>query len=228
MPVSTVTVLGMRCPECGRMEFHKISRFAVAKDSTYRVFCSCGAFKMSLQAKKHARYSVTVSCVFCGSSHTRDFSGSHLWSGSVIELFCTDTGLDLAHIGSAERVRRAASERVEGLDDLISEFGGDGYFHNSTVMNEVLRCLHGIADRGMLYCQCGDHQIGVEIFPDRLELHCKNCGSINIIYAETDEDLNVIRQVDEIELARNGFEYLDSLASTGKMKKSRTKHHNKT
>ncbi len=115
MPVSTVTVVGHALSRMtAGWNFIKFPVFAVAKDSTYRVFCSCGAFKMSLQAKKHARYSVTVSCVFCGGSHTRDFSGSHLWSGSVIELFCTDTGLDLAHIGSAERVRRAASERVEG------------------------------------------------------------------------------------------------------------------
>jgi hypothetical protein len=210
------------------MESHEISRFTVSKDNTYSVFCSCGAFKMSLQTKNYTRYSLTVSCVFCDGSHTRDFSGRHLWTGHVITLFCTDTGLDIAHIGTAEQVRRVDSEGVEGLDVLIDEFGGDGYFHNSAVMNEVLRCLHDIADRGMLYCQCGDHQIGVEIFPDRLELHCKNCGSINIIYAETEEDLSVIRQVDEIELAQNGFEYLDSLASTGKIKKSRPKHNNKT
>ncbi|GBF35666.1 hypothetical protein DCCM_4795 [Desulfocucumis palustris] len=228
MPVSTVTVLAMRCPECGRMEFHKISRFAVVRDNAYKVFCACGALKMVIHARSYAKYNVTISCVFCGGSHTRAFSGKHLWSGRVIELLCADTGLGLAHIGQADLVRRAAAEKVDGLDDLINEFGGDGYFHNSTVMNDVLKCLHGIAEKGMLYCQCGDHQIGVEIFPDRLELHCKNCGGVNIIYAETEEDLNVIRQVDEIELAKNGFEYLDSLASTGKIKKSRPKHHNKT
>lgn len=225
MPVNTETVLAMRCPECGKMGFHKISRFAVGRDNSFKVVCTCGACKATFKSKDGSRYNVSVSCVFCDGSHNRSISGKHLWlgTGAVIELFCLDTGMELAHIGSNDAVRRVAAEQVEGLDDLITEFGNDGYFHNSAVMHEVLKCLHKIADRGMLYCQCGDYQIGVDIFPDRLELHCKNCDSINIIYAETDEDLQVIQQVDEIELAQNGFGYLDSLVNSGKPKKSNPK-----
>jgi hypothetical protein len=64
----------------------------------------------------------------------------------------------------------------------------------------------------------------VDIFPDRLELQCKNCDSLNIIYAETEEDLKVIQQVDKIELARHGFICLDSLANTGKPKPKKGRH----
>ena len=83
-------------------------------------------------------------------------------------------------------------------------------------MYEVLNCLHDIAEPGAVYCQCGNHDVEVDIFPDRLELHCKGCDSVNIIYAETEDDLNVIRKVDTIELTRNGFNCLDSLANSGK------------
>jgi anti-sigma factor RsiW len=117
----------------------------------------------------------------------------------------------------------AAPGPSEELEALADDINSEGYFHNSDIMYEVLNCLHEIAEQGELYCQCGNLKIEVELFPDCLELHCRNCDSINIIYAETEDDLNVIRQVDTIELARHGFKCLDSLANTSKPKKTRRK-----
>ncbi|MDD4169235.1 MAG: hypothetical protein PHD36_03085, partial [Desulfotomaculaceae bacterium] len=106
---------------------------------------------------------------------------------------------------------------------LLDELESYSYFHNPAIMYEVLDCMYDIANEGELYCQCGDFKIEVDIFPDRLELHCRNCDSINIVYAETEEDLSVIQQIDSIELAMHGFKCLDSVASTGKLKKMRRK-----
>ncbi|HOV79217.1 MAG TPA: hypothetical protein PK728_03860 [Bacillota bacterium] len=227
MPVATSTILAIRCHECGKMDFHDFSRFSFAKGESVHVKCTCGATKLIVSTKKYSSYWLQIPCVVCETKHLKEYSGKALWSGDVVCLTCQDTELELGHIGPISKIREMTAGHEQELEALIDEFGCDSFFHNSKIMYEVLNCLHVITERGALYCQCGNYRIEVDIFPDRLELQCKSCGSINIIYAETEEDLKVIQQVETIELARNGFNCLDSLANSGKIKKTRRKR-NKT
>lgn len=226
MLVATCAVLAIRCTECGKMEFHAFSRFAFPKGGTVYFKCSCGASKLTAGTKNHAVYWLQVPCMVCETKHQWEIPGKSLWSGEVTVLACQDTGLELGHIGPERRVREMVSNNERELEAIIDEFGCDGYFHNPEIMYGVLRCLHKISGQGALYCQCGNYKIEVDIFPDRLELHCRNCDSINIIYAETEEDLKVIQQVESIELTQSGFKCLDSLSSTGKLKKAPPKKKN--
>lgn len=230
MPVETEKILAMRCPECGRLEFHRLQRFAIGRGRSLDIKCSCGAVKLVMYTRDHSEYRFRVNCVYCDGYHHQSLKGKLIWSpGEVVDLCCYDTGLELGHIGREDAVRKIVSGREKELEALVEEFGRDNYFQNSKVMYEVLRCLQQIAERGALYCQCGNYQIGVDIFPDRLELHCGKCDSVNIVYAETEDDLTVIQQIEEIELAKNGFEYLDSLVRAGKAgKKSGRGRNNKT
>jgi len=220
MLIATGAVLAMRCPKCGKMDVHNFSRFAFPVGEAVFFRCSCEAPKLEV-VKTRSGYVLELFCVVCETRHRFEFSGRNLWSGEIINLSCPETGLDLGSIGPPAKIGEVVLGHKKELEILFGEFGCDSYFHNPGIMYQVLVCLHHIADRGGLYCQCGNYRIDVELFPDRLELHCRDCDSINIIYAETEEDLKVIQQVEFIELARNGFKFLDSLASTGKLKKSR-------
>ncbi len=225
MLIITDTLVAMRCPECGKLDYHNLSRFAFSGNNKVEIVCSCGFVKLVVSTKNRRQYWVQVPCVVCETKHLRSLSSRMLWSGEVNYLFCQETGLELGYMGPEEEVRALAEAQEESMEALANEFDGeDDYFHNAEIMYEVLNCLHDIAERGALYCQCGNQDVEVDIFPDRLELHCENCHSVNIIYAETEDDLQVIRKVETIELARNGFECLDSLANMHKTgKKSRRK-----
>jgi len=228
LPVETEKMFSMRCPACGKLEYYRLRRFAVGKGMS--VNCSCESVKININSRNFSEYQIQVACVFCGGFHVYNFSGKQLWSsGETIILSCDDTGLELGRIGPVETIMKTASDQEDELEFLVDEYGKDGFFYNNRIMYEVLQCLHDIAERGTLYCQCGNRRIEVDIFPDRLELQCSACGSVNIIYAETDDDLQVIQQIEEIELTRNGFDCLDSLARTGKKKKKPgTRRNNKT
>ncbi|MFZ5596739.1 MAG: hypothetical protein ACOY31_06965 [Bacillota bacterium] len=222
MTVETEKELAMRCPRCGKHEYHRISRFSAGTGKSLNINCSCGAVKFVIETRNRSDYRLKIACAFCDDYHSQTMTGKRIWSSDeIINFCCHDTGFELGHMGSGEKVRKITSGRERELEILVSEFGRDGFFHNSKIMYEILRCIHQIAERDDLYCQCGNSHIEVEIFPDRLELQCADCGSINIIYAETEDDLAVVRQVEEIELVRNGFEYLDSLVRAGKNKKNR-------
>jgi len=228
MLVATDIYLAMRCPECGKLEYKQLFRFQLNGNRNYNIECSCGATKLIISTRNNRDYWLQVPCVVCETKHLRKISGKLLWSkGEVQYLLCQETGLELGYLGPEEEVKDMSSGYEEELQALTSEFGEDDYFHNSEVMYEVLNCLHDIAETDALYCQCGNRNVEVDIFPDRLELHCQECDSVNIIYAENDEDLKVIKGVDSIELTRNGFECLDSLASTSKIHKNPKRRRNK-
>ena len=220
MIIQTETLLGMRCPECGKLDYHNLSRFEFSGKKRVEVNCSCGFTKLLITTRNKKEYLLQVSCVVCENRHAHSISTGRLWSEEVNYLFCQETGLELGYLGPEEEVRVLAAAQEESMEDLVDEFEKeDEYFHNAQIMYEVLNCLHDIAEQGAVYCQCGNHDVEVDIFPDRLELHCECCDSVNIIYAETEDDLSVIREVETIELTRNGFNCLDSLANSDKPSK---------
>jgi len=228
MLIATDTILAMRCPECGKLEYEKLSRFQFSGSGSVNIDCSCGASKLIVSTKNQRDYWIQIPCVVCETKHLLNVQGKLLWSkGEVQYLLCQETGLELGYIGPEEKVKDLTRSYEEELQVLTGEFGDDDYFHNSEVMYEVLNRLHDIAETDALYCQCGNRNVEVDIFPDRLELHCRECDSVNIIYAENDEDLKVIKGIDSIELTQSGFECLDSLASTSRVQKNPKRKRNK-
>jgi len=218
MIITTNALLAMRCPHCGKLELHGISRFSFSGCKTLRINCSCGAVKLIISTKSKKKFWLQVSCIICETKHLATLDASSIWSAGVTNVLCEETGLELACIGSPDKVKEAAGSYRDNVEVPEAAIDGDDYFYNPEVMYKTLNCLHDIVERGALYCQCGNYQIAVDIFPDRLELYCDNCNSVNIIYAENEEDLEVIRRVESIELTRYGFKCLDSLAGAGKTK----------
>ncbi|WP_125185594.1 hypothetical protein [Desulfofundulus salinus] len=211
MVVNTGTTLVMRCPECGRLERHRISRFAlVGGRSSLQINCSCGALKLLLTSRDK-KVNLQVPCVVCGAKHARLVSARTLWSSGSIELFCQTTGLELGHLGAEEQVRDQArlDEALDGLD-----FMADNFFHNREVMYAILNHVNDLGKAGRLYCECGSHRIEMDIFPDRLELHCSRCDNLYIVYAETREDLDAVGRIWKIKLARHTFTRLGQTRET--------------
>jgi len=227
MLLTTVTTLAIRCPECGVLEFHNLSRFALSGGGNLQVKCSCGAFVLGIVSKKPHRYWLQIPCVVCETKHLREISGARLWSGERVDLTCPESGFELGFVGRSEEVKELAQNLDRDLESLIEEIGYEEYFNNPEIMHEVMRCLQEISDNDGLFCQCGNKRIEVEVFLDRLELHCNECDSVNIVYAETEEDLKVIQQVDTIELVRHGFKCLDSFSNTSKPAQKARRKRNK-
>ena len=226
MVISTETVIAIRCSTCGKIDYHSISRFDFTKENNIKVNCSCGALKIIIGTKNRKQFWLQIPCVLCETNHLIYYKSKQLWSDEVTFFYCTDTNVELGFFGPADKVKLVSENYEHNLDSLVDELGYDEYFYNPEIMVEVLNCLHDIAEAGFLYCECGNYQIEVDIFPDRIELQCKDCDSISIIYAETEEDLRIIREVEKIELAKNGFKCMDNLNNSKPKKKNRkrTKH----
>jgi len=227
MIVATEFVVAMRCPGCGKMDFHIVSRFAFAGAGNHKIICTCGAPKLIIGTKNRQQYWFQVPCVLCETNHLIYYKGRQMWSDEVNFFYCNDTSVELGFFGPDVKVHTLADNYEYNLASLVDGLGYDDYFFNPEVMFEVLNCLHDIAEEGFLYCECGSYQIEIDIFPDRIDLQCKDCKTTSVVYAEKEEDLERVRGIKKIELVKNGFKSLDNMEKGKKTKRKnskRTKH----
>ncbi len=226
MLLTTDTVVALRCPMCGKFEMHGLSLFAFAGQKTVQIGCSCGATKLILGTKNRKNFWLQVPCVLCETKHMFYYSRKQIWAENVLNIVCSESKIELGYIGSRDKVEILVETYEQDISKLLEEMDPDDFINNPNIMMEVLNCLHDIAEDGYLFCECGNVKIEVDVLPDRLELQCGECEAMGTIYAETQEDLDNIKNMEMIELGKDGMEYWDKtkLSPTGIRKKKKSKY----
>lgn len=210
MIIATQKKLALRCPLCGKLEISSLSLFDFSGHSPLRVTCNCGFNKLTVSTKNFKEFYLQIPCLICDEVHLLKFNRHDLWEKPLTVLRCVDTGQELGYIGSDTALEKVLSRKQHDLESIINNFGFDDYFSNPSVMFEVLNHLHKIAEDDKLFCLCGNNQIEIDVFPEKLELHCPMCQSLHIVYAETLEDLRVVKQANMIAMIEKGFTSFDS------------------
>jgi hypothetical protein len=210
MIVSTQRSLALRCPLCGRLEYHSISFFEFSGHTPVRVKCKCGFNKLIISTRNFKEFSLQMSCLICEEVHIIKFTRQELWEKPAAVLRCTETGQELGYIGHEASLAKIIKQKQDDIESIMNNLGFDDYFTNPQVMFEVLNHLHQISEQNQMFCLCGNKQIEIDVFPEKLELHCPLCQSLHIIYAETIEDLSIVKQVRTIALTEKGFTSFDA------------------
>ncbi|MBC9784544.1 hypothetical protein H1S01_08460 [Heliobacterium chlorum] len=200
MILSTMTVIALRCPACGRMDFHALSLFSFAGRKVKKIQCSCGAALMTVGSKDRKRFWIQTHCIMCETQHLQWFTRERLWSQQLTELRCTETMVEVGFIGPREKVKTAILSQDKSLYEMAENLGLADYFENPEVMYAILERLHKLAEEGSLSCECGSFQINVEVYPDRVELRCELCDSTYVCYAESDNDLQSLSRCAELQI----------------------------
>jgi hypothetical protein len=210
MIISTQRSLALRCPLCGRLENHTISIFEFSKHTPFRVICRCGFNKLIINTKDFKEFFLQLSCLICEEIHIIKFTRHELWEKSVTVIRCTETGQELGYLGDETVLNKLIKQKQNDIESIMNNLGFDDYFTNPQVMFEVLNHLHQLAEQNQMFCLCGNNQIEIDVFPEKLELHCSFCQSLHIIYAETIEDLRIVKQASSIALTEKGFTSFDA------------------
>lgn len=218
MVISTYTTVALTCPKCGKLDFYALSRFSMSGKGIAVLKCECGANLLSVGRNKGKTYWLEVECSMCEDTHFFAFNYKELWLGKLITLACEETGVEIGFIGSRELVRKNVENMDKSVQEMAEELGYGEYFNNPEIMYKVLEHLHTIADSGHLYCSCSNHNLEVEVYPDRMELHCNDCGAIGIVFGETFKDWEIVRSLSEVILSEGVLRYID-----GKKPKKRTR-----
>lgn len=209
MAISTHSKMVLRCPYCGEINELDLSVFAFSGSNSCRFTCSCGIDIASLGSKDKKHFWVQADCSFCEETHVGYYNRRDIWGNEIVSLFCDDTGLDIAYIGPPDKMEEVVSQGEKSLAEMAEDLGFGDYFSNPEVMYGVLDCLYQLAETGDLFCHCGNYDVEIEIYPDRLELKCGYCQASGIVMAQNDADLEALQGLKEIELTTKGFKCLE-------------------
>lgn len=220
MLITTSSAVAMRCPKCGKMDFYALSLFAFADNGTRKYQCSCGFPLMSMSTKDRKTFCLQVACYFCDSTHIYYHNFKDVWSEDVLTLYCPETDFEIAYIGPREKVKKSVCKQSKSLSELADDVGFANFFDDAAAMYTLLDAVHKITEKGKLSCQCGNQNIEMEIFSDYIELQCPDCKARGILYGRNHGDVRCIKDIQEIELTTNGFNYRDP-------KKHNRKRHSK-
>ncbi|HAA89178.1 MAG: Uncharacterized protein XD63_1116 [Thermoanaerobacterales bacterium 50_218] len=221
MLVATDVAVALRCPNCGRIKFQGLSLFTFSAQKTVRFTCTCGTPLLVISTKDRRVFYIQLDCIMCEGRHLFQHTLREIWSSDVLSLACEETGIEVCFLGPPEEVKRCIEEQERSLKEMAEDLGFSDYFANPEVMYEVLDFLHNIAEEGKLSCECGNFQIEVEIFADRIELRCPGCGAMGIINAESEEDLETLKDTWEIRLTPGSLQFLRFGNIGGKKRRSK-------
>ncbi|MDN5322088.1 MAG: hypothetical protein PWQ67_542 [Clostridia bacterium] len=219
MLVLTYTTVALRCPICGKMDFYALSRFSMTGSSKASITCECGTNLLTMGRNRGKTYWMQIECSMCEDKHIFNYSIKDLWSEKLLTLICEETGVEIGFIGPREEVRKNVQNMDKSVQEMAEELGYGEYFINPEIMYKVLEHLHFIADNGNLYCGCGNFNLEVEVYPDRMEFHCNDCGAVGIVFAESFKDWEIVRRLGEVILTEGTYRYIDDK----KPKKSKTR-----
>lgn len=123
---------------------------------------------------------------------------------------CPETDLKLGYLGPDVLVQNEIRDQQD-LDDMLKDSDFEDYFCDPEVMLGVLDILHDIAEGGGLFCQCGNHKIDIDMYPDKVELICRECHGVMTINARTGADLAKLKEKNRIILTKGKTAHSDPM-----------------
>lgn len=223
MLITSERTAALRCPLCGRLNVRSFTVFDFGREHSLNLKCDCGFVFMIISTADFGDYLLQLPCLICENTHYSRIKHHELWETPVYKLVCPENKTVMGYIGNEKEIMTVVTEGANDPESIINDEGFSDYFKSPEIMYQIMEKLHAIASRGDLYCSCGHTDINVEVYPDRLELHCAGCRSLTIVYAENAEDLQAVVDAKVIELTEKGFTSIDSSAFRSRNGRSKKK-----
>jgi hypothetical protein len=167
--------------------------------------CTCGAKLLSLGTRDRKNFWLRVGCVVCETEHIIKCKRQEIWSHEGWELNCKETEFAIGFIGPKEKVKDYLIRQENSLEEMAYNSGLIDYFNDPEVMYQILARIYGLIQNKKLSCQCGNYEIQVNVFTNRIELYCDCCRASGTIMAQMRYDLEVLQQVAGLELTPSGI-----------------------
>ncbi len=189
MIIDASTTIAYKCSSCGTFEFVNITLFELAsvREAVYN--CRCNGSMLVISKENSDSYKVAIPCIGCGNNHIYILERKDFIKQDISTFYCPKTGIPQCFIGNDKEVRKKIDILEKEFDDLINMFGYESYFTNTQVMFDSLNIVHDIAEKGNLFCECGNDDIELLLLSDKIYLRCKKCPACKILYASTNEHL---------------------------------------
>ncbi|MDD3840755.1 MAG: hypothetical protein PHP06_09335 [Clostridia bacterium] len=199
--------VAVKCAFCGKLDLKDISLFDFSGTRKLYKRCSCGNLLFIIRTWNHKRYDIKINCLACGNSHYYTRNYKDFWTVPANIIKCPNKDIEIAFIGAKDSIYKCIDYYEERLSRISDESFGE-YFSNSYVMYETFNRIQDIADKNRLYCHCGCSDFNINLLKDKIRLLCRRCGSIGIINAGNNQDLNLLKTKDYIIIGEENVEII--------------------
>lgn len=200
----------VRCDLCNRLKEYEFNLFNILKYDKIEYECSCGKIIKIQVGKKNIVNNRVIS--FKIDDEILRFSLRTIINKD--NIYRTNNNSLTFFLGDKKSGRDKVKEL--GVGDFVTEEDRCDIFKNFDIITKALIRLFDMDKNNKIKCECGSSGIKIEIFSDRIELECLNCHSVKIIFAETEDDLDVIMSKDVINLKKNNISCIDSIVDNNK------------
>ncbi len=209
MLIDNNTTVALRCPRCGDIDYEGLSIFDFSGKKKHEIICSCGFTKAVVGTRDLEKFWLKINCLVCAKQHVLYYSKWELWSEKITLVNCPDSELTWGYLGCQQGIEELVEERGECFSLMLDQMDFDDYFSNPEIMLATLDIIHDIAEEGKLFCQCGNYEIDITMYADKLELICRECHGLVMINASTESNINSLRKIDYLLLPESEIEALD-------------------
>lgn len=218
MLINTSIAVAIRCDTCGRLKVHTISLFDFVSNQKMKLACECHHTNAIINTQDRKTFWIEIPCFACQDTHVFTYSMKQFFKSNIISR-CIETGMEIGYIGKHKDVQKLLSEQERNSYKTIDELGFYDYFDNSDVVMQSISKIRELELNDKVFCDCGYGDIEINLFPDRIELNCLNCNSIQMIYAENEEDLKNLANKESIILNQHSFGCIDAINQNKKNSK---------
>lgn len=199
MVVSVQKTLLIQCEICGRVETYDINLFHISKGQKFEYKSSFNSTGIFVKTFDYKTYFIESHCPICGSTH--------IYRCSLKDILENNNYFNMNNYNNCfienKENDEIDSKAEEEFDNCLRKF---------KILMSSLERLEKLNEEGKITCDCGNDKMKVELFSDRIELICRNCKSVQIIYTETEEDLKVLLEKEKIHLKTCNISYIDSIS----------------
>ena len=207
MVIRTEASLALYCPHCGKLYMHHFTRFNLPGAVGRELLCSCGQVQATIASVNRRQYLLNTPCVLCGTSHKVFIDARRFWRSEADKLYCPEENVELGLFGDRRIIEETFAKHKHEFDRLLEEDYDGENIDNPQVMFEIFNRVYDLAEQGKIICRCGRQAIDAEMFSDTIELHCRQCGSRQIVPAGTEDHLTEVkswRRIHLIPILRTG------------------------
>lgn len=189
MIVNSERAIALTCPACQGIQKHTFSLFSISKNPL-KLVCACG-FSQGHLRRLNKHFELDVLSIE-GERARILLTRGQFFGMPLIHLLSPMSGQSLGYLGELASVQEVVLDQPSGF------FIGPDDFENPDVMRNVLERLEELAGRDKIRCECEHSSIGIDVYPDQVELVCSYCGSVVKIGASTRQHQERLERVAEI------------------------------
>ena len=208
------TTIAYRCPCCGKAVLGVAGLFTLSADML-RIKCECKQSEMTITTAPEGKLRITVPCLVCPNPHSFLLSKSIFFSDGIFIIPCSYSGIDIAFVGTQEKVSNALEIQAQKLNMLMQENGLDSFeqlksddrwdeMQYAQVEDIVRFMLCELDEEGKINCYCKD--IGeipyydFQILSERVRIFCECCKAEKVIPLNSVTDAEEFIRIDELDL----------------------------